>query len=65
MLWKERYHRRTWIKIKATKEGLQLSTMQDSAQENTYAGAGCQWGLSQDVEHSYIPDFISGQNHSF
>lgn len=62
---KNRYHRRAWIKIKATKEHLQLSTMQDSAQKNTYAGAGCQWGLSEDVEHSYILGFISGQNHSF
>ena len=39
--------------------------MQDSGWENTYAGAGCQWGLSEEVEHSYILDFISGQKHSF
>lgn len=39
--------------------------MQGLAQENTYVGAGCQWGLNKDVEHSYILGFISGQNHSF
>lgn len=34
-----------WIKLKATKECLQLSTVQDSAQENNYMGAGMSMGL--------------------
>lgn len=49
------------MEIKATKECLQLSAMQYCAQENTYTGVGCQWGLSMDVEHNYILAFISEQ----